>query len=101
MERNLLITRRSLIRSKLISSLLNRTIVGKVPGGRCRANENLNGSIRQYFPKQCNFTQVEKTEINQVVNILNTRPRKRFGYKTPNEVFAEILNENLSVAFIT
>ena len=65
------------------------------------ANENLNGLIRQYFPKKTNFKLVTKNEINQVINILNNRPRKRCGYKTPNEIFAEKLNKNSNVAFMT
>ena len=53
------------------------------------ANENLNGLTRQYFPKKSNFETITKNEIDKVINILNNRPRKRFGYKTPNEIFAE------------
>ena len=65
------------------------------------ANENLNGLVRQYFPKKTNFASITKEDTKQVVNILNNRPRKRFGYKTPNEIFAEKLNKMQSVAFIT
>ena len=65
------------------------------------ANENLNGLVRQYFPKKSNFDSITKLQIQQVTNILNNRPRKRFGYKTPNEVFANKLNNLDSVAFIT
>lgn len=64
------------------------------------ANENLNGLIRQYFPKKSNFELITKVEIQKVINILNNRPRKRFGYRAPNEVFAEKLNNLASVAFI-
>jgi IS30 family transposase len=65
------------------------------------ANENLNGLIRQYFPKKTNFVLITKKETDQVINILNNRPRKRFGFKTPNEVFAEKLNNLSTVAFIS
>jgi IS30 family transposase len=65
------------------------------------ANENLNGLVRQYFPKKTNFELITKKQTDQVINILNNRPRKRFGYKTPNEVFAEKLDNLMSVAFIT
>ena len=65
------------------------------------ANENLNGLIRQYFPKKTNFGDITQEQINRVINRLNNRPRKRFGFKTPNEVFAQKLNENSKVAFIT
>lgn len=65
------------------------------------ANENLNGLVRQYFPKKSDFGLITKEKIKQVNNILNNRPRKRFGYKTPNEIFAQKLDELASVAFIT
>ena len=64
------------------------------------ANENLNGLIRQYFPKKSNFENITQQEIENVINILNNRPRKRFGYKTPNEIFAEKLNNLDAVAFM-
>jgi IS30 family transposase len=65
------------------------------------ANENLNGLVRQYFPKMTSFANIKKEEVKNVVNILNNRPRKRFGYKTPNEIFAQKLNDLDTVAFIT
>jgi len=51
------------------------------------ANENLNGLIRQYFPKKSDFEQITEKQILDVQKQLNNRPRKRFGYKTPNEIF--------------
>lgn len=65
------------------------------------ANENLNGLVRQYFPKKTSFATITNKEVENVVNILNNRPRKRFGYKSPNEIFAEKLNNLDTVAFIT
>jgi IS30 family transposase len=53
------------------------------------ANENLNGLVRQYFPKGSDFTHITQEQIDHVVQTLNNRPRKRFGYKTPNEILAE------------
>ena len=52
-------------------------------------NENANGLLRQYFPKQMAFANVKQGEINQAVHELNTRPRKRLGYATPCEIFYE------------
>ena len=65
------------------------------------ANENLNGLIRQYFPKKYSFDNITKQETEKVIHILNNRPRKRFGYKTPNEIFAEKLNSLDPVALMT
>ena len=46
------------------------------------ANENLNGLIRQYFPKKSDFDLITKEQVTEIENKLNNRPRKRFGYKT-------------------
>ncbi len=50
-------------------------------------NENTNGLIRQYFPKDRDLTTVTETEIEHVMNKLNHRPRKTLGFRTPHEVF--------------
>lgn len=52
-------------------------------------NENTNGLIRWYFPKGTDFAKVSDKEIMKVEYALNTRPRKRLGYRTPVEVFNE------------
>ena len=65
------------------------------------ANENLNGLVRQYFPKNTNFATITKQQIQETLKTLNNRPRKRLGFKTPNEIFAEKLNNFQPVAFIT
>lgn len=65
------------------------------------ANENLNGLVRQYFPKMTNFDSITQAAIDKAVNILNNRPRKRFGFKSPNEIFAEKLDQMATVAFMT
>jgi IS30 family transposase len=50
-------------------------------------NENTNGLIRQYFPKKSDFTIITDADVRHVAARLNNRPRKRLGFKTPNEVF--------------
>lgn len=50
-------------------------------------NENINGLIRQYFPKKTDFKQVSNDDVLRVQELLNNRPRKKLNYKTPNEVF--------------
>lgn len=50
-------------------------------------NEHTNGLIRQYLPKQTDFTRIKRREIQEIQNRLNNRPRKSLGYKTPTEVF--------------
>jgi IS30 family transposase len=53
-------------------------------------NENTNGLIRQYFPKNRDFRTITQNEINRVMDKLNNRPRKCLGIKTPNQVFFRI-----------
>lgn len=53
------------------------------------SNENLNGLIRRFFPKKTDFALVTDEEIRHVEYLLNTRPRKRHGGKTPLEVLFE------------
>jgi len=50
-------------------------------------NENTNGLIRQYFPKDRDLTTVTKCEIEKTMDKLNHHPRKSLGYRTPYEVF--------------
>jgi IS30 family transposase len=50
-------------------------------------NENLNGLLRQYLPKGCDLAQFTDDEIQQIEDKLNRRPRKRLGYRTPEQVF--------------
>ena len=57
------------------------------------ANENLNGLVRQYFPKKYNFDLITQEDVLRVTNKLNNRPRKRFGFKSPNEIFEQKLKQ--------
>jgi len=50
-------------------------------------NENTNGLIRQYFPKNCDLRTINQTMVRFVQNRLNKRPRKSLNFKTPNEFF--------------
>jgi IS30 family transposase len=50
-------------------------------------NENTNGLVRQYFPKKYDFARITDQKLQQVEDLLNNRPRKTLGYRTPNEVF--------------
>jgi transposase, IS30 family len=54
-------------------------------------NENTNGLVRQYFPKGTDFTKVTRAEIKKAQRLLNTRPRKTLGWKTPQEAMRELL----------
>ena len=52
-------------------------------------NKNTNGLLREFYPKKFDFSTITQNELDVVVNIINNRPRKCLGYKTPTEVLAE------------
>lgn len=56
------------------------------------SNENLNGLIRQYIPKSRPLSTVSDKELARIESLLNNRPRKRLGFKTPHEVFTLSMN---------
>ena len=55
------------------------------------SNENTNGLLRQFFPKGTDFSRISHREVARVEQLLNERPRKRLGYRTPAEVLAKRL----------
>lgn len=59
--------------------------------GERGSNENTNGLLRDYFPKKTDFSIISEEELLKVEYSLNTRPRKRLGYRTPLEVFSVAL----------
>jgi transposase, IS30 family len=49
--------------------------------------ENLNGLIRQYLPKGTSMRSLTQAHCNWIASKLNARPRKRHGYRSPQEVY--------------
>ncbi len=52
-------------------------------------NENTNGLIRQYLPKRTSMAHVTQEACDAIAAKLNSRPRKRLGYRTPEECYAQ------------
>jgi len=52
-------------------------------------NENTNDIIRFFFPKGFDFRTVTDYDVQLVEDLINNRPKKCLGWKTPAEVFAE------------
>ena len=52
------------------------------------ANENTNGLIRRFYPKRTDFSKIDQKEIDKVQEMLNSRPRKRHNFLSPNEIIA-------------
>ncbi len=47
------------------------------------SNENTNGLLRQYFPKNADLTDYSQSDLNKVALRLNQRPRQTLGFQTP------------------
>lgn len=56
-------------------------------------NENSNGLLREYYPKGMDLSKTNNDELNEKLDLINNRPRKCIGYKTPNEVITEVLSK--------
>jgi transposase, IS30 family len=60
-------------------------------------NENTNGLLRQFFPRQTDFATVTSRAIAKAVRSLNNRPRKCLDYRTPAEVLGSLAGVALQV----
>ena len=60
-------------------------------------NENWNGIVRRFIPKGRSFEGLKAEDIERINHYINTLPRKRFGYKTPLDLW----NEQMAVMMAT
>ena len=51
-------------------------------------NENTNGLIRQYLPKGQSMADLTQAGCDAIAAKLNSRPRKRLSFRTPQECYA-------------
>ena len=54
------------------------------------ANENTNGLLRQYLPKGADLSPLETAQLQGIENLMNNRPRRVLGYRTPQEEYARL-----------
>ncbi len=52
-------------------------------------NENTNGLLRQYLPKNADLSPYSQQQLNAIARSLNRRPRQTLGWMTPSQAFAE------------
>lgn len=53
-------------------------------------NENTNGLLREFYPKEMDLSQVDENELSNILTLMNNRPRKYLQFKTPNEVMFKL-----------
>jgi len=53
------------------------------------SNEQINGLLRQYFPKGMDLTDIHQNKLNAVARQLNERPRQTLDFETPAERFEQ------------
>lgn len=56
-------------------------------------NERHNGFLRQYIPKGVSIERYTPEDLLHFADELNSRPRKRLGYQTPEELFDAFLDK--------
>jgi IS30 family transposase len=54
-------------------------------------NENTNGLPRQYLPKGVNISGYSQAQLNAIARKLNERPRKTLDFRTPAEMYNQIV----------
>jgi len=55
------------------------------------SNENMNGLIRDFFPKGMDLSELSQRDLTRVEKLLNSRARKIHKFYTPHEVYTSIL----------
>ncbi len=55
------------------------------------SNEHMNGLLRQYFPKGTDLNKVSHEHLRHVAAQMNGRPRKVLNWRTPAEVYADLV----------
>jgi IS30 family transposase len=55
------------------------------------SNENINGLLRQYFPKGTDLSVHDIACLDAVAAELNARPRQTLGWLSPSEAFARVV----------
>jgi len=57
-------------------------------------NENTNGRIRRFLPRDTDINDVTTSQIKQITDTLNNTPRRCLNYRTPHEVFYNHLHQD-------
>lgn len=83
---------REFARFKVLEEQLDTTVYFSHPYSAWERpiNENTNGLLRQFIPKKVDLRTINAKTLRKIIRKLNSRPRKKLGYRTPQEVFQEL-----------
>lgn len=59
------------------------------------SHENTKGLLRQYLPKGTDISVYSLEELDEIADSLNTQPRQTLNWRTPLEVYAEVLKKSV------
>lgn len=60
-------------------------------------NENTNGRLRRVFPKGYDFSTLKQSQLQNVVDLMNNTPRKSLNWRTPQQVYSEIVASQIRI----
>lgn len=60
------------------------------------SNEITNGLLRQYLTKGTDLSVYSQEELDAIADSMNTRPRMTLDWRTPLEVYAEVLRKSVA-----
>lgn len=53
--------------------------------------ENRIGILRRFLPKKTDLSLISAQRLKRIETMINNRPVKKFNFKTPNQVFSELI----------